>query len=172
MPKHRTAGRNTCARRCTFVPQRPRTDPGSVQKNRTLAVFSLSQCQTRSSCFSQVRKSESEHCPWRGAHVLPVGPGLPVGQCRNPSLVTSLSTGVRSLHPNEAPTFCQWDPAFPLGSVATRPRDLFVHGGSITAPQRGAHVLPVGPGLPVPQCRNPSLVTSLSTAFGVRSLLP
>ena len=31
-------------------------------KNRTLAVFSLPQCQTRSSCPSQLRYSESEHC--------------------------------------------------------------------------------------------------------------
>ena len=37
---------------------------------------------------------------------------------------------------------------------------------SNTAPWRGVHVQSVGPGLPVPRCRNPSLVTSSATTFG------
>ena len=103
-----------------------------------------------------------------------MGPGLPVTQCRNPSIVTSLSTafGVRPLRPDEAPTLSQWDPAFPFRSAKPDLRAFPRYDilSSTTAFDEAPTFCQLGPGLLVTQCRNPSLVTSLSTAFGFRSL--
>ena len=85
-------------------------------KNRTLAVFSLPQCQTRSSCLFQVRYSESEH------YYLARRPRLASGTWPSRYAVSQPVHRDLFVHgiqgsitaPYEVPTFSQWDPAISL----------------------------------------------------------